>query len=302
MLSCKGAASWPLRISKVSPRARLRRSCCQPHHASAPDVVQRVLQLIDGTDGGMAMPDAVKAEVDSLLDELEAVGRQQEPRPLASPMIWGNYCVAYTSTRRAPSERGSPSGGRFRGRLGRALFRTTGLFQSVLAPDIVTNKISWRLLGLLDGAVGLRGKLLPVGSTGDTVRVLFERPVLSLGGLHARIGPESEVQLATTYLDERVRIGKGSRGSLFVFTRGQAADKAGMELVGLQRTDPSALALLTAGFAALMLGGLALWLSPVPMMRPLAVGAWVLGALLGAVLRGGGIVQARQERMKTSTA
>ncbi|KAJ9532274.1 hypothetical protein QJQ45_010337 [Haematococcus lacustris] len=75
-----------------------------------------------------------------------------------------------------------------------------------------------------------------------------------------------------------------------------------MELVGLQQTDPSALALLTAGFAALMLGGLALWLSPVPMMRPLAVGAWMLGALLGAVLRGGGIVQARQERMKTSTA
>ncbi|GFH24333.1 PAP_fibrillin domain-containing protein [Haematococcus lacustris] len=42
-------------------------------------------------DGGMAMPEALKAEVDSLLDELEAVGRQQEPRPLASPLIWGNY-------------------------------------------------------------------------------------------------------------------------------------------------------------------------------------------------------------------
>jgi hypothetical protein len=43
-------------------------------------------------------------------------------------------------------------------------------------------------------------------------------------------GPPSSVQLTTTYLDERIRLGKGSRGSLFVFTRGGAADEAG-ELV-----------------------------------------------------------------------
>jgi hypothetical protein len=40
-------------------------------------------------------------------------------------------------------------------------------------------------------------------------------------------GPPSSVQLTTTYLDERIRLGKGSRGSLFVFTRGGAADEAG---------------------------------------------------------------------------
>jgi len=47
-------------------------------------------------------------------------------------------------------------------------------------------------------------------------KVDFEPPVLSFmenvnGGLHLRIGKESDVTLATTYLDERVRIGKGSR-------------------------------------------------------------------------------------------
>ena len=41
------------------------------------------------------------------------------------------------------------------------------------------------------------------------------------------LGPPSSVQLTTTYLDERVRLGKGSRGSLFVFTRGGQADMAG---------------------------------------------------------------------------
>lgn len=35
--------------------------------------------------------------------------------------------------------------------------------------------------------------------------------------------------LSTTYLDERVRLGKGSKGSLFVFTRGGAAEQAGAD-------------------------------------------------------------------------
>ena len=46
-------------------------------------------------------------------------------------------------------------------------------------------------------------------------------------GWQCRIGPESTVVLKSTFLDERVRVGKGSRGSLFVFTRGGAADAAG---------------------------------------------------------------------------
>lgn len=49
---------------------------------------------------------------------------------------------------------------------------------------------------------------------------------------HPPPGPPSSVQLATTYLDETVRLGKGSRGSLFVFTRGGAADAAGERALG----------------------------------------------------------------------
>lgn len=60
------------------------------------------------------------------------------------------------------------------------------------------------------------------------VQVFFEPPVLSLpGGVHIRIGPPSSVVLKTTFVDERVRLGLGSRGSYFVFTRGGAADAAG---------------------------------------------------------------------------
>jgi hypothetical protein len=103
----------------------------------------------------------------------------------------GNYEVRYTSTARssAAQQRGQPAGGRFRGRIGRLLFKTTGVFQSVLQPDIATNKVAFKMFGVLPGYVGLRGRIAPVGETGDTVKVYFQRPVLSFGGcLNIRIG------------------------------------------------------------------------------------------------------------------
>lgn len=63
------------------------------------------------------------------------------------------------------------------------------MFQAVLRPDVATNKVAFKLLGLLPGYVGLRGQLEPVGGGGDTVKVFFDRPVLSFGGaLTLRIG------------------------------------------------------------------------------------------------------------------
>ena len=41
------------------------------------------------------------------------------------------------------------SGGRFRSRMGRSLFQTTGLYQSVLKPGIVTNKVRVFVLSLM---------------------------------------------------------------------------------------------------------------------------------------------------------
>lgn len=60
-----------------------------------------------------------------------------------------------------------------------------------------------------------------------SLQVLFEKPELCLGGLSVRIGPPSSVILKTSYLDEAVRLGKGSRGSKFVFVRGGEAESAG---------------------------------------------------------------------------
>lgn len=40
-----------------------------------------------------------------------------------------------------PIAASTAAGGRFRGSIGRALFKTTGVYQSVLEPDIATNKV-----------------------------------------------------------------------------------------------------------------------------------------------------------------
>ena len=52
------------------------------------------------------MKDEDREAVDSCLERLELLGSRQQPRPLANPLLWGNYDVAYTSTGRAPSQRG----------------------------------------------------------------------------------------------------------------------------------------------------------------------------------------------------
>lgn len=47
-----------------------------------------------------------RQQVDSLLEQLESMGSQQQPRPLDNPLLYGHYNVAYTSSSRAQSERG----------------------------------------------------------------------------------------------------------------------------------------------------------------------------------------------------
>ena len=89
-----------------------------------------------------------------------AASPPQELRPLDNPWVFGNYSVDYVSA--GSRQVGTPAGGRFRTRAGKLLFRSEGLFQSVLPPDLVVNKVAFRLLGLLPGSVGLRGRLVSI--------------------------------------------------------------------------------------------------------------------------------------------
>ena len=125
------------------------------------------------------------------------------------------------------------------------------------------------------------------------LQVFFDPPVLSLpAGIHIRIGPPSTVVLKTTFVDERVRLGKGSRGSLFVFTRGAAADAAGMEAVGLQQTTPAGKFVLWGVVGALLLNGG--WLfsqaALAPVLRAAGLVQVLLATALGGVIYRGGIM------------
>lgn len=53
----------------------------------------------------------------------------------------------------------------------------------------------------------------------EWIQVIFEPPEFKVGPFEIRYGGESEVMLQITYIDEKIRLGKGSKGSLFVFRR-----------------------------------------------------------------------------------
>lgn len=275
-----------------------------PASASDPNpaaLVDALLALIADSErqGGDTISEERRKEADDVITQLSSIG--QGSRPLDNDLIFGNYNVAYVS--QGNKQDGQPAGGRFRTGLGRFLFRTTRLCQSVVRPDVVTNKVELQLFGFLPCAVGLRGTLtsIPEAEGGvdnaDTVKVFFEPPVLTLpGGIHTRIGPPSSVVLKTTYLDEKVRLGKGSRGSLFVFTRGGESDQADMENVGLQRTTPLGAVMLVAFLGALVVSGGYLAQSaglPMP-VRAGGVLCMLLGAALGGIFARGGIMDRNQ--------
>lgn len=109
------------------------------------------------------------------------------------------------------------AGGPFRSPPGRVLFPATDLSQNLSPPDNLRNQVDFRFLGLMEGAVSLQGRFEPIGT--DEIQINFQRPQLRIGSWSSLIGPESQTQIRLVYLDERVRLGRGRRGALFVFVR-----------------------------------------------------------------------------------
>lgn len=187
----------------------------------ASTLVDEVLQAIENTDFGASMPQQTRAKIDRNILALCGIGKYRT-NPMVDTRIFNNYTVAYTSS--SSAQTGAPAGGRFRSTLGRLFFPTRGLFQHVLSPNIVINLVCFRLLGFLNGCVSLKGTLQSLEPDTGKIEVNFEPPRLRLANAVFEYGPKTTVQLTTTYLDDRVRVGVGGRGSLFVFTSGGLAD------------------------------------------------------------------------------
>lgn len=271
-------------------------------------LVTSLLDIVGTGSDGSADTSLMEEEKDTvwnILESLETIGEGK--MPLEDENIFGNYNVSYVSM--GKRQYGQPAGGRFRTGLGRFLFRTVGLYQSVLQPDIVVNKVDLKIFGFIPCYVGLRGRLVSVpglteedaskGDMKDTAKVFFDPPVLGLPfGIRARIGPKSSVVLKTTYVDKRVRIGKGSRGSLFVFTRGYDSDAAGMDLVGLEKTTAVGKAILAASIGAMIASGgfICHRYMTVPHIGGIGLFMMLLGAGLGFIFSRGGILSTEDDR------
>jgi hypothetical protein len=270
------------------------------------------------TDRGSAASSTTVDEAKELIKALEGSALDEQKDYLSAPQLMGNYDVSFVVG--GSSQRGNPAGGGYRGAMGKFFFHSTGIFQNILPnPNpsdgpIVVNFVRGILFGIIPFSVILKGIARPLNNKerqaissmhGVTlgpavVRASFEPPVLSFGDpgkpISVRVGPQSSVVLDTPYLSDRLRLGRGSRGSLFVFSRTADTAAALWQRVLTRRTlkgrPVGAGLLLIAGSLAVLAHRLPTRLrtqTAVPllvlrclqlMLRLVAVPVGVLGSLL----------------------
>ena len=221
----------------------------------------RLLSLIEGTDFGVDVKDETRALILEAIEALEASWRGTDAFATEQrPYLLRRTQVAYVG--QSSSKKANAAGGRYRGRIGRLIFRTEALFQHVLDEETTpsdhagnaisaVNVIQFRLFGLIPGQAVLPGVWARATAeeraslaynpllardkqrslSANTVRVQFAPPRLCFGreggALTAQLGPSSSVGLDTTYLDERLRICRGAgSGTPFVFRADTCADGA----------------------------------------------------------------------------
>ncbi|KAL6216884.1 hypothetical protein ACLB2K_010102 [Fragaria x ananassa] len=183
-------------------------SVSSPETRTGPDdLAAAILSKVMNSDRGVLLEKEQHKEVAQVAEALQSYCVSE---PVKCPLIFGEWDVLYCSVPTSP-------GGGYRSTLGRLVFKTKEMIQVIEAPDIVKNKVSFSAFGFLDGEVSLTGKLKVLND--QWVQVIFEPPELKVGPFDFRYGGESEVKLQITYIDENIRLGKGSRGSLFVFRR-----------------------------------------------------------------------------------
>uniref|UniRef100_M4CQN6 Plastid lipid-associated protein/fibrillin conserved domain-containing protein n=1 Tax=Brassica campestris TaxID=3711 RepID=M4CQN6_BRACM len=205
-LTIASSFSEPRIQIRSSKRTRLSLQYSIPYKANSRS---RRRLVVANSDGGVTLSPEQHKEVAQVAGELQ---KYCVSEPVKCPLIFGDWDVVYCSVPTSP-------GGGYRSVIGRLFFRTNEMIQGIDSPDIVRNRVSFTALGFLDGDVSLTGKLKVLDS--EWVQVIFEPPELKVGSLEFKYGFESEVKLRITYVDEKLRLGLGSRGSLFVFRRRQ---------------------------------------------------------------------------------
>ena len=261
------------------------------------DAANRLLALVEPTDRGVEASPQLRDEIGSLIDALELSYRGVDA--FSQPeYLFRRTEVVYVG--QARSDKANAAGGKYRGKVGRALFKTDALFQHVLegASAPAVNVINFKLLGLLSGAAVMPGSWRRVVGdeltklqaraqsrnaarppmTDNVIAVDFSAPRLSFprnGALTVQFGPASNVRLEVTYLDERIRICRGGEnGTPFVFRADTCA--AGAPLAAASQMWERTLARRPLGKRSL-----------IPLLITAAALSWTGAARGGGGLRAG---------------
>ena len=178
--------------------------------------VDQLLDVAAGTDRGVRAKEGTRNIIDGLIARLERSYKGADASETPE-WLYRDSEVVYVGQR--SSKRANAAGGRFRGRIGRLLFRTTALYQHIQKDGEslrAVNANRFRFLGLLPGCAVLRGSAEKENDlealsakfgralSENTLRASFERPKIAFGPLVFEAGPASVVRLDTTYLDDRV--------------------------------------------------------------------------------------------------
>ena len=218
LLTCCLACATAL-VPPTQPRQRLTVA----HNVASANVdtrstkyVDQLLDVAAGTDRGVRAKEGTRNIIDGLIARLERSYKGADASETPE-WLYRDSEVVYVGQR--SSKRANAAGGRFRGRIGRLLFRTTALYQHIQRDGDglrAVNANRFRFLGLLPGCAVLRGSaekendLEALSAKFDrtlsenTLRASFERPKIAFGPLVFEAGPASVVRLDTTYLDDRV--------------------------------------------------------------------------------------------------
>lgn len=212
--------------------------------AEAADASEQLLELA----GVPEKTAEQRAQCLALCQQLEAAGAGVPH--LSSPDLLGNFEMLYYDSSVDGGRNRKPPPSWLRVVLG-AIFSQRGSFQHIPEAGEGNGKALGKLVNYVDvGVLGglLRARCVATGDfeqldadeiatlaarngtalTDQTVRVTFAPPRVAIGGLCFELSgaaAQPPVELCTTYLDDKVRLGLVTSGGRFVFGRGGKAEE-----------------------------------------------------------------------------
>lgn len=272
----------PCKVSHRVQRQCVPTAVATPMTKDARDqLVDTLLFFVRDTDRGARVTSSEREAIDTLIDQLcDSVA----DKPLTSDLrLFDDYAVVYSVN---SSKQKTPAvGGLFRTWIGKLIFGTRGLFENLVSPNIVVNLLCFRFLGFIRGNIALRGKMIfaPDGpEKPNDLRFEFARPRLRIGPAVFEYGPCPRIGSELLYLDDRIRITVGKRGSRFIFVRREPNEMPEAdEWKTIFDAKPLPTLLLPLSFLACI--GISL-LAPLP----IRIGALILLSVLFFLLRTGG--------------